>query len=99
VTPTPRLPLQLSANFFNPTTQTLDIGGLAEASGTITINIFNIAAEKVRHVGDLNATAGFPFRFTWDGRNDAGEYLGNGVYVIMMKSSKGVTLKKVIILK
>ena len=99
ITPTPHLSIQLSQNFFSPVGQTLEILGLAEASGRIRIDVYNLVGEKVRHVADWSATEGLPFRYGWDGRNHAGQYVGNGVYVIMMRSPKGVTLKKVIVLK
>jgi len=99
MTPTPHLPLYLNKNYFNPTGETLEILMLAEVSGPISVNVYNLVGEKVRHIADLNAIKGSPSTFTWNGTNDSGEYLGNGVYIIMLKSNAGVHLKKVIILK
>lgn len=99
MTPTPHLPLFLNKNFFNPTGETLEIMTLATTSGPTSINVYNIVGERVRHIADVIALQGSPSTFTWDGTNDSGEYLGNGVYVIMLKSGAEVHIKKIIILK
>ena len=70
-----------------------------DASGRISISVYNLVGERVRHIADENAAQGTTFGYVWNGTNDSGDFVGNGVYIIMMKSPKGVTLKKVIILK
>ena len=37
--------------------------------------------------------------FSWDGRNDAGSLVPNGVYFISMSSPSGMTSRRVIVLK
>jgi hypothetical protein len=99
VTPTPHLPLSLSHNVFNPLQWPLRVDILAPDSGRTTVDVYNIVGEKVRHVADWNATRGMPFTYNWDGLNDRGEFVGNGVYVILMRSPESVTHRKVLVLK
>ena len=72
---------------------------MAPSSGRITIDVYNIVGEKVRLVADWNATKGMPFTYFWDGKNEQGALVGNGVYVLVMREPGGVTMKKVIVIK
>ena len=72
---------------------------LAEAGGEITLDVFNLIGEKIRQVARWNAAQGLPYTYFWDGRNENGELLGTGAYLILMKTARGNTVTKVIILR
>jgi hypothetical protein len=60
-----------------------------DAPANVTLKIYDIAGELVHEEsiasGDPRAQAG-PQETTWDGRNDKGEVVRNGVYVCMLNA-------------
>jgi flagellar hook assembly protein FlgD len=39
------------------------------------------------------------YRTSWDGTNNSGDSVGNGVYFVMIQQPSGKTIKKVIVIK
>jgi len=60
-----------------------------DAPANVTLKIYDITGELVHEEsiasGDPRAQAG-PQETTWDGRNDKGEVVRNGVYVCMLNA-------------
>ncbi|MBA7478541.1 hypothetical protein ES707_13966 [subsurface metagenome] len=63
-----------------------------------TIRIYSINGELVRSdlVEDKTKTEA---TISWDGRNDKGEVVGNGVYLVNLKIGKSSKTVKVVVLK
>jgi hypothetical protein len=96
--PTPDAELYLDQNFFNPTQQSLGMDVRVDIAGQVKILIFNIAGEEVEKLADQQMIQG-NYRFSWDGRNSAGNIVGNAVYFIVIEQPSGKMIRKIIVLK
>jgi flagellar hook assembly protein FlgD len=94
------VPAVLSSNIFHPSTgQPLTISLLPTADGRVTVRVFNISGEKVREPYAADVAAGAWVQCYWDGRNEAGESAGAGVYIVSVQGAGLKRLMKVILLK
>jgi flagellar hook assembly protein FlgD len=97
-TPTPNAALYLDENFFNPDNQPLGMEARIDVAGEVKILIYNMAGEEVEKLADQQLSLG-NYRFSWDGRNNAGALVGNAVYFVIIQQPSGNTIKKVIVLR
>jgi flagellar hook assembly protein FlgD len=97
ITPTPDVPLTLSANFFTPP-QILGMDVRVDSPGQVKITVFNIAGQKVKRILDQNLPAGLS-QVTWDGTNDAGTTVGSGLYLVVIQAPGSKMVRKVIVLR
>ena len=68
-----------------------DIGGRFEldaASGTVTMDVLDIAGGVVRHL-DMGEHAAGRHDFVWDGLNDKGERMPAGTYTVSIAAASG----------
>ena len=70
----------------------------------VTLRVYNIAGELVREEKGLDTTVGANKVYVWDSRNQNGDSVGTGVYIIkliaeMPQAAKYVTTKKQIVIK
>jgi len=63
----------------------------------VTIRIYSVTGELVRTLAEDKAET--EDRIDWDGRNDKGEVVGSGVYLVNLKMGKSSKTVKVVILK
>jgi hypothetical protein len=90
----------LGANIFRPLRGGgLDIGFKANGDERITVKVFNLAGETVKLVADMQVQAGVLYALRWDGKNDGGEGVAAGVYIVSVKGTSTRILKKVVVLK
>ena len=82
-------------NPFNPTT-TLRYELPEEAH--VKLIIYDILGREVRHLVDSIEEPGFK-SIIWDGKNDAGQVLGAGVYLYRIRAGNYTKTKKMILLK
>ena len=94
-TPTGFAMAQNYPNPFNPTTQ---INYAIARSGRTQIEIFNILGSKVRTLVNAVQPAG-TYRVRWDGKNDGGAVVANGVYVYRLRAGSFVDMKKMLFVK
>jgi hypothetical protein len=97
---TPGAPMALRAypNPFNPAT-TLVLSGLGDARGDAAdVSIYSAAGRRVRRPFRGRSEEG-AVRFVWDGRNDAGERVGSGVYFAVARAGKGRRVIKLVLLQ
>jgi hypothetical protein len=97
-TPTPNIPLYLNQNFFNPSQNMLGMDVRVDQAGEVKLEVFNLAGERVRKIMDQTESQG-NYSFNWDGRNDAGGLVGNGVYLVVIQTPSSKKVQKVIVLK
>jgi hypothetical protein len=69
-------------NPFNPSRGTLTIGNLTT---TANIKIYDVAGELIRKVDYLSEDG----KAAWDGKNDNGNTVASGVYIIYVGNSQG----------
>ncbi len=96
-TPVPGVALSLSSNFFTPGSG-LTLQVQVVQAGQVKVEIFNLTGERVRRILNAALTKG-SYTYTWDGKNDQGLVVGNGVYFILIQSPSGHQVQKVILLK
>jgi len=68
------------------------------SSGRVKVKVYNAAGEKVMDILDGSRTPG-NYSFGWNGHNQRGHKVGNGVYYILVETPEGRVIRKVIILK
>jgi hypothetical protein len=69
----------------NPFNSKATLNYLLESDGNVSIVVYNSLGMKVRELLDTYVTAG-QNSVTWDGLDNRGQLLGNGVYYIMVSS-------------
>lgn len=87
ITPTPvSNTLRPAANLFRPDQGPLTIDYRVQSTDTIRITVFNTAGRKVRTLLEQHASGQVSSAVEWDGKNEAGDWVGSGVYVIRIES-------------
>jgi hypothetical protein len=82
-------------NPFNPSTQ---IQFKIPENGWVNLDIYNVLGQKVRQLLSDHLEKGL-HRITWDGKDDRGEALANGVYFYRLQTSGIIETKKMILIK
>jgi hypothetical protein len=90
-----RIELDNYPNPFNPTTTIRAV--LPEASH-VTLEVYDVAGRLVRTLLDGNKPSG-EFLAVWDGTSDSGETVGTGIYFSKLRTSRGETTRKMVLLK
>lgn len=80
-------------NPFNPETRI--VFDVAEPA-TVELAIFNLLGQKVRTLFNGFRSAG-QFSQVWDGKNDAGNLVGSGVYLVRYSTPKGSFSQKIML--
>ena len=89
--------LYLSKNSFDPRKEQVEVQVIVPSPGQVSVRVFNVAGELVR---DMKLGVGPGVNVLgWDGHNQRGEFVANGVYLIQVVSGRDVTTKRVIVLK
>ncbi|MHB9154833.1 MAG: T9SS type A sorting domain-containing protein, partial [Endomicrobiales bacterium] len=81
--------IKVFPNPFNPGKGGLVLDNLTAAPAGI--HIFTVAGERVRSVEYSDGSG----RVVWDGKNDGGNTVGSGVYIVLIKSSGTTRIVKV----
>ena len=84
---------ELRQNYPNPFNPATTISFALAAPGEATLEIFNIAGQKVRTLWHGRKTAG-QHRVEWNGLDDRGRPVSSGVYVYRLTAGKHVLVKK-----
>ncbi len=71
----------------NPFSSRSNISFRLPSAGPVRIDIFDASGRRVRTLVDEHRAAGEQNVF-WDGRNDAGQNLGSGVYLLRLRSGE-----------
>ena len=67
--------------------------------GRFNLILYNSAGEKVRHLVGIEDEVPFARYFYWDGRNEGGEWVANGVYIAYAAFPAELRQAKFIVLK
>jgi parallel beta-helix repeat protein len=86
-------------NPFNPTTS-INYHIPASAGGAVHVSlvIYDVAGRQVRQLIDRSDAPGI-YSELWDGRNDAGQTVGSGVYFYRLEAGSFASVKKMLLLK
>ena len=85
----------LYPNPFNPTTT---ISYTLKQASNVNIEIYNIIGQKV-YTKDLAQQSAGSHNFTWDGVNNRNSRVASGLYLFRIKTDKGVSNTKGIVMK
>ncbi|MEK7764894.1 MAG: FlgD immunoglobulin-like domain containing protein, partial [bacterium] len=89
----------LSQNVFDPGRgDVLKVRTYVPAAVDLSVRVYNIAGELVRVVKEASVVPGLT-EWSWDGKNDGGSLVGNGVYFIQVVMGSDVQIKRVVVLK
>ena len=89
---------RLESNYPNPFNPTTTISYELANKSNISIVVYDVLGAKVRTLVDRDQAAG-KYTIQWDGKNDAGVTVSNGVYFYRLKSDLGVKTKKMMFIK
>ncbi len=76
---------QLSQNYPNPFNPVTTIHYQIPKTSRVNIAIFDVLGKQVRKLADKEQNPG-NYRIQWDGKNDAGQQVGGGVYFYRLKA-------------
>jgi hypothetical protein len=94
------VPAVLDHNVFRPGKDApLDIAFKAPQASRVTVRVFNLAGEKVRSPFAADVAAGQWVHCPWDGRNEAGESVGSGVYFVSVQGAGFNRVMKVVLIR
>ncbi|MFH1568615.1 MAG: LamG-like jellyroll fold domain-containing protein [Gemmatimonadota bacterium] len=89
---------ELSPNYPNPFNPTTGIGYGVPEDSFVTLEVYNVAGQRVRTLVAGQRTAGY-HRVVWNGLDDSGRSLGSGVYLCRMVSGSFVQTQKMVMMK
>jgi flagellar hook assembly protein FlgD len=82
-------------NPFNPQTQ---IEYFVPRDGHVKLEIFNLLGQKIRTLVDREIKKGTHV-VSWDGTNDQGTFVANGIYFCQLEAENSMSTNKMILLK
>ncbi|MDO9391531.1 MAG: choice-of-anchor J domain-containing protein [bacterium] len=94
---TPRV-YSLSASYPNPSRDNSTIKFSLPQAGQVKLEVYNIAGQRVKTLVNGSLGAGY-HQITWNGRNEAGQRVANGVYMYRMNSGSFTATKKLLMVK
>lgn len=93
------LTTMLNKNYPNPFNPATQISYSLAESGDISLTVFNSVGQRVKTLFQGPQSAG-TYRITWDGSNNAGERISNGLYYYQLKTDGNFCqTRKMIVLK
>jgi hypothetical protein len=84
----------LDRNSFDPTAGETVTVGLGAGTGDSTVEVYAASGALVRTLEVTGASS-----VTWNGRNDDGDVLASGVYVVRIRTGAGSAVRKVAVVK
>ncbi len=88
----------LAQNYPNPFNPSTTISFQLTATSEVSLAIYNSQGQLVKQVAKAKYASG-KHVVVWDGRNENGVRVANGVYVCMLRAGEFVAQKKLVLLK
>jgi hypothetical protein len=89
----------LGANRFNNQTDPpLRVDYWVINGGDVKVCVYSVADYKIRTIVSTNLPVG-AYTTYWDGRDDRGESVASGLYLVAIIEPRRVEIKKVVVLK
>jgi hypothetical protein len=99
ITPTTSLPLALSVNQFDELSGTPLSISFVSNGGVIDLRVYNVTGASVRHlITQVSIPAG-SHTVSWDGKDDNGEPVATGLYMVVVLEAGHAEIKKVLVVK
>ena len=85
----------ITPNPFNPRTT---VAFVVDRVGPVQLDLYNLRGERVRRLVDQVMSPGV-HAVDWDGRDDGGQSVSSGAYLVQMRAGGAVTTRKVVLAK
>lgn len=90
----------LDRNAFNPDKgEKVNIIAAAAIGGRYDLNVYNSAGELIRHLVKKTITQTGVIRANWDGKNEHGDVVSSGVYLIHVEAPKFARARRVAVIR
>jgi hypothetical protein len=89
---------ELLQNYPNPFNAETMIKYHVRAGGQVNLSIFNLRGQKIRALVDELRTPG-EYETRWDGRDEYGQAVASGIYVIQIQAGEMIESRKITLLK
>ncbi|MBX7152840.1 FG-GAP-like repeat-containing protein [bacterium] len=90
--------VELSQNYPNPFNPTTTIRFGLPDEGRVKLSVYNILGQKVAELFDGFKQAGYHTAL-WDGKNAVGQQVSSGIYIYRIETPKGVSARKMMLIK
>ena len=81
-------------NYPNPFSEQTDFSyELTDDANSVEIKIFTLAGRLIKTIYNCSNTVGYNFRTTWDGRDEDGDKIANGVYICKIEATSANAVK------
>jgi len=87
---------KLLSAYPNPFRENIVISMFLPENSNSFLRIFDITGRLVKDFNILSSTSDQNISYTWDGRDNNGQRVRNGVYLIILDSDRDKTIKKII---
>jgi len=88
----------VSHNYPNPFNPETVIEYIVPKNGFTQVHIYNSLGQRIRTLLETEQQAGV-HRIVWDGRNDNGELVSNGIYFYHIKNAEFIVTKKMLLIR
>ena len=88
----------LNQNSPNPFNAKTTIRFELPATSTVTLEVYNLAGQKVRTLVDGTKQAG-RYSAVWDGKDEAGRDVASGIYLYRLQADDFIDIKRMVLLK
>ena len=88
----------LFQNYPNPFNITTTVRYALKENTKVTLKIYNVLGQKVRTLVNENQSAGFKSAI-WDGKNNFGNSVSTGIYILTLRVNNEIFNKKMLLLK
>jgi hypothetical protein len=82
----------------NPAGRSVRVSWLLPSAGRMELAVFDVAGRRVRTLASGVRPAG-PHDIAWNGRDDAGRHISNGVYLLRLTAGQLEVVRKIVIQK
>jgi hypothetical protein len=89
---------ELSQNYPNPFNPITHISYSLPQAGPVLLRVFDMNGRMIRSLKSGTVSAG-SYEIEWDGRNDKGEMVATGIYIMRMDANENVFIKKMMFVK
>jgi flagellar hook assembly protein FlgD len=92
------LEFALQGNYPNPFNPSTTIRFSLANAGKVNLAIYNIAGQKIRQLVSETMQPG-SHAVRWDGRNDKGQTVSSGTYIMRLSTGSSIVTKNMMLLK
>jgi len=90
--------MRLEQNYPNPFNPETKIKYALPTVVRVKIVVYNLMGQKIRILADEQQNAGY-HNVVWDGRNDSGNHVTSGVYLVRMEADNFIAVRKMILVR